>query len=501
MARPRVALALQVFLALVLLNLAHSQGLQTSPYSASSAVRGLAGAVSGDSLLGPKALDSVSLSSGMFQGLLPPIPNLQFGYQYYFGNKIRTGRGTADYLLPFSLSKNSVVFGEAHTEFQNFWQTNNGFNNRVDVSVGGGYRTIVRSGTLLGVNGFYDTTRLGEKWYSSGSMGLEMAALIAGNDAIDLNFNWYGRLFDSDVIRNAFRFGPSNYDFQVGYSHELWDRGPDFRLKATGYMFDVGTNVYGWNAGAELKSRDGVFVLKYDVGNDRINNTYQTVGGFVNIGFQLENIAKGENPFTRPEPVFKSPRNLWRMLTQNVNRNWFQPAAVVGSREVSGTAGTTSGAGVPPYFIITFYDRVPGRGTIDLQTHGQTASDLVVTPVSLGCPVYGGGGYYITVAGDRPSGAITVNVVFSGIVNFDPPPLGCRSVYDPCRGPAYPVVIPAGTSTVNLPDFCGSDRPHIYRLPTCNCSDAPVTGLAGTITFTDAAGAVMTQTVTVSMQP
>ena len=231
-----------------------------------------------------------------------------------------------------------MLFGEAHTEFQSFWKTNNGFNSRVDVSLGGGYRTILRNSTLVGINGFYDTSRLGGTWYSSGSAGLEMAALLPGNDAIDLNFNWYGRLFDSNVIRNAFRFGPSNYDFQAGYSHELWNRGPDLRLSATGYMFNIGTSVYGWNAGAELKSRDGMFVLKYDVGHDQVNQTYQTVGGFVNVGFQLENMLKGESPFTRPEPIFKSPRNLWYMLTQTVKRDWHQPATIVVNRP-SGCTG------------------------------------------------------------------------------------------------------------------------------------------------------------------
>ena len=151
--------------------------------------------------------------------------------------------------------------GKAHTEFQDFWKTRS-FNNRVDMSFGGGYRTLLNRSILLGVNGFYDTSRLGGTWYSSGSFGFQMAALVGGSDAIDLNFNWYGQLFNSNVIRNAFRYGPSNYDFEAGYSHELWNGGPDLRLKMTGYEFEIGNRVYGWNAGAELKSRDGMFVVK-----------------------------------------------------------------------------------------------------------------------------------------------------------------------------------------------------------------------------------------------
>ena len=123
--------------------------------------------------------------------------------------------------------------------------TRSGFNERTDLSFGGGYRTILNENTLLGVNGFFDTTKLGSRWYSSGSLGFEYAALLPGNDAIDLNFNWYGRLFDGKVLVKAFRRGPRNFDFQAGYSRELWDDGPDLRLSATGYRFSSGAGVSG----------------------------------------------------------------------------------------------------------------------------------------------------------------------------------------------------------------------------------------------------------------
>ncbi len=179
-----------------------------------------------------------------------------------------------------------------------------------------------------------------------------MAALI-GSDAIDLNFNWYGQLFNSNVILNAFRYGPSNYDFEAGYSHELWNGGPDLRLKMTGYEFDLGNRVYGWNAGAELKSRDGMFVVKYVVGHDKVNKTYQTVGGFINVGFQLENLLRGESPFTMPEPIFRSPRSLWYMLTEKVKRDWHQSTAVIIARQ-SQQPGHTP---VKPYFQFILVDK------------------------------------------------------------------------------------------------------------------------------------------------
>ncbi|MFC1834582.1 hypothetical protein ACFL2Q_07595 [Thermodesulfobacteriota bacterium] len=124
---------------------------------------------------------------------------------------------------------------------------------------------------------------------------------------MDLNFNWYGNLFGSDVLANAFRRGPSNFDIEAGFSHEIGSEGPDLRLNATAYRFTAGSAVHGWRAGVEVKTRDGVLSVKYEAGNDRVNRTYHTVGGFVNVGLQLENLLTGRSPFVRPEPLFQSP--------------------------------------------------------------------------------------------------------------------------------------------------------------------------------------------------
>ncbi len=334
----RSILVLLGVLAVALAGLVYAQGIQTSPYSTSSMVRGL----SSEGLAPPSPFappgapvgssGTIPITSGLLKGILPPIPNLQFGYFVNLGKNVRSDRTTIDYIRPVHLSERSVIFGEGHTEFSDFLKTLKGSpNSRVDMSFGGGYRHVLRKTTLVGINGFYDTARLGGTWYSSGSLGLQMAAELPGNDALDLNFNWYGKLFQSSVITNAFRNGPSNYDFQAGYSHELWNGGPDFRLSATGYKFDAGQGVYGANAAAEVKSRDGVFVLRYAVGNDKINQTYHTIGATVNAGFTPENLLRGESPFSMPQPIFRSPRNLlnWLDSTMSTIRNFSQPASAL----------------------------------------------------------------------------------------------------------------------------------------------------------------------------
>jgi hypothetical protein len=179
-----------------------------------------------------------------------------------------------------------------------------------------------------------------------------------------------------------------------------------------------------------------------------------------------------------------------------VNRNWYQPASAVGARPLAGT-----GASGSPYFIVTFRDASPPGGTIQVQTHGQTDSTVVVRPGLAGCTgVYYGGGYQIEIAGPRPAGDITVNITGTNIAGD--PAGGCRVSYDYSRGASFSIVIPAGSSSIDLPNLgAGFGTPAVYRLSPCSCSSPAQAGLAGTMTFTDPSGRVPTQTATFSITP
>ena len=82
----RCTLVVLVVLPLILAGLVYAQGIQTSPYGASAMVRGL----SGEGLTPPSPFappgavasssGTIPITSGMLKGILPPIPNLQFGY-------------------------------------------------------------------------------------------------------------------------------------------------------------------------------------------------------------------------------------------------------------------------------------------------------------------------------------------------------------------------------------------------------------------------------------
>lgn len=495
------------------------QGFPQTPYAQSSMGTGSGLDFAPSNPLGlpgstgglPRGSDSVFLSPALFEGILPPIPNLEIGYLYNFGSRVRSSRFTLDYVLPVPLSEDSVLFGEAHSEWHNFWKTLRGLmigswtvpkdfippDTRADISLGGGYRRLFNPNTLIGVNGFYDASYLGGRWYSSGGAGCELAMSLSGNDALDLNFNWYANLLSRTTFVNAFRKGPSNYDLEVGYSHELWDGGPDLRLKATGYQFSVGSTwtdetvltqgwtgpIYGWNFGAELKSRSGAFTLKYETGFDRANAHYHTVGGFVNVGLQLERLLSGESPFVMPEPIFRSPRNLRRWLTRKVQRNWFQPSSVVQGR----AAGSV-------YFVVDVEEPRFGSSFTGPPASGSAATWIANTANNAGDQDAVYRRYSIRFAGDvsslPASVPVTVTWVDGGAAVR---PNGRFDWFDGKFGGTLTVNVPvpdggtigrSGTLADN-----GNSRPWVRMDPST------ATGLCGTVTFS--APGVTTLTITV----
>lgn len=321
-----LAVFLGFMMSLFIDSFASAQGLQSSPFAAPSLLRGdslnpgLSSSfdrsyTNGEFVTGPG-------SSQLEASRQKDVPNLQAGYVYYTGKDWRVGYFTLDYILPIRLGENSIVFGEAHSELQAFsTRVPSQADDQAYLALGGGYRTILRKTTLIGVNCFYDAARFANQWLSSGGAGIEMALLLPGHDALDMNFNWYGDLSNEGPLVNESRDGLANFDLQVGYSHQLFDGGPDLRLYGTAYKFDDDGGVYGWQAGLELKSANGVVSAKCEAARDPVNGSYQTVGAFVNIGFQFENLLRGRNPFVMPVPLFNSPRNMNR-LTDKAKRHW-----------------------------------------------------------------------------------------------------------------------------------------------------------------------------------
>jgi len=307
-----------------------------------------------------RSSDVVTVSSGLLGTYLPKIPNLQFGFVYSFGTSIRQSRWSLDYLLPMGSEPGRTFFVELHGDstsykntatvplLNNFWRLGKpGTQTRTDLSVGGGYRRILHDNVLLGVNAFYDAGELFGNWRSAGGVGIEMAANGPGDAAVDINFNYYsniygsfnsrGSVFPTFNIVDGIKNWRGNFDVECGYSQPLFNYYYDLRIKLVGYQYDFGNSrKHGLQTGAELMTADGYFKLAAAYGHDDVVGSYGNVGGYLNVGLQLENLFKGESPFTAPEPVFRSPRNLTKWLTRPVRRNWNRPESLVANSHCEG---------------------------------------------------------------------------------------------------------------------------------------------------------------------
>jgi hypothetical protein len=434
--------------------------------------------------------DMIPVSSSFFPALNTIVPNLQVGFLYNVSPKIRTGRFIVDYFVPFRTADGSVLFGEAHFENRDFWQRErSNAEYRTDLSFGGGFRKLVNASTYWGLSGFYDATKISGKWYSSGSLGVEINWLIGGDSALDANFNYYGNIFNRDVLTNLFRNFGGSYDFEAGYSHSLLDQTLDLRLKAVGYQFDVGEKVYGWRAGADVTTKNGMFTVRYEHGHDRVQGDYDVVGGFINMGFQLENLFSLASPVTLPEPVFKSPRNIVRTLDRQVQRNWQLPDSVV-------LAQGLVGPGKKPYF--SFAVSNPTQSSlVRNQSVGDTHTVIQISPGTTECSnIFQAGTLSLTAENFTTAVNVKATVTSSSLI-----PDGCRNlvivlpdtnVISASGNSAHSFVLPRGGSRWS---FGPSTIIGLY-MQSCNCAAPVVEGaLAGTVTFEDLDGVIPTQVV------
>jgi hypothetical protein len=314
-----------------------------------------------DRTLGPlsRFSESLNLSDALVRNVLPKWANLDFGFNITFNNSLTTGSYFYDFLLPFQRSRRECFFLEAHGEHLGYWRNKSEIMNqstlpffavpdevtntsvidsspnRYDFSFGGGYRKLFDASTLVGFNSFFDSTRIFNEWRSSWGWGVEFCALFPYDSAIDFHFNQYGNVFRGSPFLDAFRAEGTSIDFGGGYSLALFDERLDLRLGVDGYRFVFGNEEWGWRGSADLTTRNGMFTLRYEHGHDRIDNSYDSIGAYVNCAFDSQNLLSAGNPFTSPEPVFKNSRNMDRNLTAKVRRNWHQPSALILARSAA----------------------------------------------------------------------------------------------------------------------------------------------------------------------
>lgn len=234
-----------------------------------------------------------------------------------------------DLLVPVGLGNSGAVFLETSTRYgpvHSMWHDS--IDTRVDASVGIGARKAWKD-SFLGVNAFWDRTRLDGKWLSSRGVGTELILSPAPERYCDLSLNLYQG---------------GGVDAQLGYMFPVLDKGLDMRLKVEKYRFFDSDFVLGWKAGFDLLSADRTFALTYEYGQDSRRPSYHAVGCSLSLAFQLENIFSLKNPFLEPDPFRPGERTMEAKLSSQVKRAWRQPGTVVAARSTpQGKRWTTPG--------------------------------------------------------------------------------------------------------------------------------------------------------------
>ncbi len=198
------------------------------------------------------------ISSGMFAGILPSIPNLQVGFLCSLALAGSHGYLTMDYTKPVKINGRDVIFGEVHSRVEDPPKTLSGSASPyICVLTGGGYRKRFTDQIMAGINGFYDTARLQGEWYNAAVFGGEIAVENSDNSLLIINCNYYGNLFSGTTGPYILlQDKPGDFRCELAYDRALYDRGPNARIVAGIYRIHRERDASGWNAGVNFSTNN-----------------------------------------------------------------------------------------------------------------------------------------------------------------------------------------------------------------------------------------------------
>jgi hypothetical protein len=242
---------------------------------------------------------TIALNSSMLRGVVPNIPNLQWGYVLTVSEVQTQGRLLVDYMKPFRLSDKDLFFVETHGRFENLFKTLAGAKDKqIQFLAGGGYRRRLGN-VMFGLSAFYNTARLYGTWYASGLSNLEMAAVLPGNGIGEASFAYFGNLFSGTTgIFHDFREGRGDYKADLAYSQPVLDDQWILRLKGSAYQFFRLGHVRGLSMTGDVRSKNGMYRLEYTAGKDQLSGRYHSLGAYLTVGFSFQELFARKNPFS-----------------------------------------------------------------------------------------------------------------------------------------------------------------------------------------------------------
>ncbi len=256
------------------------------------------------------------------------------------GLKIANRGVEFDYFQPLYTSNSWLFFGQIHASAPDVVSARDDMGlPRVDMAAGLGARLRFGHAMMLGANGFYDRSWINGSYYKSQGFGIESAINLSGDlsHSIETKLNFYrGGGIDTELALNI----------------PVYDPGLDLRIMGGLYRFYDTDFIIGSRAGAEVASKGGAVALRYEVSRDNLYDTVHTVSANLSLGFNLEDILHGKNPFHSPR---EHRSNVLGSATSPVQRVWSRPRTVMES--------VNSEKGKEWFFSGEIPDRWPERRT------------------------------------------------------------------------------------------------------------------------------------------
>jgi Inverse autotransporter, beta-domain len=240
----------------------------------------------------------------------------------------------ADYFLPVKGWKDKSIFFSPRVSLTG---------TKESFSIGGGFRHLITSETLVGFHAFHDwmrPRRLRGDFLKEAGVGVEFAALPGRYSDLSLAFNAYFPINarqtvarrGNSLVRESFATG---YDARVDFLLPVLIDSLDIRMEGQlhSYTGDQ-TDMRGYKAGLSVKTRDGMWSAGFETGADDRRGSNYKMEGSINLAFDWTELLKGNNPFSAPykAPTIRFSRKIRDSLYDRVRRKHDLPTERTESR-------------------------------------------------------------------------------------------------------------------------------------------------------------------------
>jgi hypothetical protein len=255
-------------------------------------------------------------------------------------------------------------------------------------SLGGGFRHLLTSETMIGFHAFHDwvrTRRGDEGFLKQVGVGAELSALLGAFSDVTLSVNAYLPTNEKHTIDRGSRFVREAFttggDARLGLLLPPIVDALDIRLDARINAFKgEQTDLKGYSTEITVSSRDGLFRGSLEQTRDSVLGENYTLSGNISLTFDWVALVKGEMPLSAPYQMSTTRfnRKIRDSLYERVSRKHDLPTEKIEKRlalatRVSDEAVLFSGGfpDLPNARLSVQVSQSPWRDCVDVVTDAQ----------------------------------------------------------------------------------------------------------------------------------